>query len=82
LTGWNLEGDFEIAAPQGFIIEGKSKDPAYAYSNTRVLGTDLTDDGAYPDTIYGPNAYHATSPMVNLRYYDNVKVYMRSGSNL
>jgi hypothetical protein len=76
LTGWALEGDFEIAVPQGRIID-KSKDPAYAFSNTKVLGTDLTDDGAYPDTIHVVNAYHATSPMVDLRYYDDVKVYMR-----
>jgi hypothetical protein len=77
ITGWDLEGDYEIAVPEGFIIGGKSKDPSYAYSNTRVLGTDLTDDGAYPDTIYGPNAYHATSPLINLKYYNNAKVYMR-----
>jgi hypothetical protein len=76
LIGWNLEGDFEIAVPQGKSIN-KSRDPAYAFSNTKVMGTDLTDNGAYPDTIYGTNAYHATSPMINLRYFDNVKVYMR-----
>jgi hypothetical protein len=76
LTGWNLEGDFEIAVPQGKVID-KSKDPSYAYSNTKVLGTDLTNDGAYVDTIYGPNAYHATSPQINLKYYNEVKVYMR-----
>jgi len=74
LTGWDLEGDYEIAVPEGHIY-GSSKDPAYAFSNTRVLGTDLTDDGAYPDTI--TQAYHATTPLIDLKYYDNAKVYMR-----
>jgi hypothetical protein len=76
LEGWNLQGDYEIGIPLGRVI-GKSKDPSYAFSNTKVLGTDLSDDGAYPDTIYGPNAYHATSPLINLKYYDDAKVYMR-----
>lgn len=76
ITGWSLEGDFEIDAPQGITI-GKSKDPESAYSGENVLGTDLTDDGAYPDTIDASNIYHATSPMLNLRYYDDVKVYLR-----
>ncbi len=76
-TGWDLEGDFEIAIPEGKLIGTKSKDPGFAYSGTKVLGTDLTDDGAYPDTINGTNIYHATSPMINLRYYNNIKIYMR-----
>lgn len=73
-TGWTLENDFEIAQPQGLVI-GKSKDPGYAYSGTNALGTDLTVDGAYPYPIGG--AYYATSPMIDLTYFDRAKVYMR-----
>ena len=73
-SGWTLQSDFEIAVPQGKVI-GKSKDPAYAYSGSKVLGTDLTADGAYPYPLAA--AYHAISPMINLRYYDQAKVYMR-----
>ncbi len=77
IKGWNLEGDFEIAIPQGIQIGTKSKDPGFAYSGTKVLGNDLTDDGAYPDTINNTNIYHVTSPLINLKYYNNIKVYMR-----
>lgn len=73
-SGWSIEPDFEIDVPQGKVI-GKSKDPGYAYSGSNVLGTDLTDNGAYPYPLAA--AYHAVSPMINLRYYDQVKVYMR-----
>lgn len=73
-SGWTLENDFEIDVPQGKVFMS-SKDPGYAYSGTKVLGTDLSDDGAYQYDFSAP--YHAVSPSINLKYYDNVRVYMR-----
>ncbi|MBN1950584.1 MAG: T9SS type A sorting domain-containing protein [Bacteroidales bacterium] len=74
LTGWTLEEDFEIGPPLGKEYFS-SKDPDYAYSGTNVLGTDLSDNGAY---LYGfSTPYHATSPPIDLKYYDNVIVYLR-----
>jgi hypothetical protein len=52
----------------------KSSDPDYAYSGEKVLGTDLTGDGAYRYNIDSANAYFATTPVINLKYFDNVKL--------
>ena len=73
--GWDLTssgGDFEIAVPQGL-----SADPDYTYSGTKVLGTDLTDDGLCVASVTAGSGYHATTPEFDLTYYDNVKIYMR-----
>jgi hypothetical protein len=74
-ASWTIESDFEFAIPEGKKIGTKSRDPEYAYSGNQVLGTDLTVDGAYPYAIASP--YHVISPMINLQYYNQVKVYMR-----
>ncbi len=73
---WDREGDFEQDIPQG-LSSSKSKDPAYAFSGTTVLGTDLTDDGMYEDGVSEGSPYYATSPLIDLKYYDDVKLYMR-----
>ncbi|MBN1414743.1 MAG: T9SS type A sorting domain-containing protein [Bacteroidales bacterium] len=71
--GWTLENDFERDVPKGkFVI--KSYDPDYAYSGEKVLGTDLNDDGAYPLNIDSANAYFATTPLMNLKYFDKIKL--------
>lgn len=74
--GWTLQGDFERNAPQGFV-SGTAKDPDYAFSDSTVLGTDLTGDGLYAENIGPGSEYYAYSPVVNLKYYDKVKLYMR-----
>ncbi|MBN2764331.1 MAG: hypothetical protein JXR41_14650, partial [Bacteroidales bacterium] len=71
--GWTLEGDFERDIPQGIFVI-KSYDPDYAYSGEKVLGTDLTDDGAYPLNIDSASAYFATTPVMNLKYFDRIKL--------
>jgi hypothetical protein len=76
LKGWNLDDDFEIAVPQGFYAH-ISSDPSYAYSGTKVMGTDLTVDGKYRLNIDSTNAYFAESPVLDCKYYDKVKLDLR-----
>ena len=75
LKGWVLDpsGDFEIDEPQG-LVAGTSNDPPYAYGGQKVLGTDLTVDGGYELNIDSASAYYATTPAINLKYYDQVKL--------
>jgi hypothetical protein len=71
--GWALQNDFERDVPKGkFVI--KSYDPDYSYSGDKVLGTDLNTDGAYPLNIDSTNAYYATTPAINLKYFDKIKL--------
>jgi hypothetical protein len=74
---WTIASDFEIATPKG-LEAYITKDPDFAYSGTRILGTDLTVDGQYK---YGVNAppnnypsYYATTPSIDLQYYNDVKL--------
>ena len=74
---WTIESDFEIAAPKG-LEAYITKDPDFAFSGTKILGTDLTIDAQYK---YGVNAppnnypsYFATTPSINLQYYNDVKL--------
>lgn len=77
IQGWTFTGpqnDFEIAVPLGKLAH-TSRDPDCAYSGTKVLGTDLTDDGRYFPNIDNSTAYYAVSPVADLKYYANVKLY-------
>jgi hypothetical protein len=74
---WTLNTDFEINAPQGFII-GYTRDPGYAYSGQKCLGTDLTQNGAYLMNISASNAYYAVTPPINLKYYIDAKLHMKT----
>lgn len=75
-TGWLIENDFETAVPRGYVAHTTS-DPDYAYSGAMVLGTDLTSDGRYMLNITFANAYFAVSPVMDLKYYDDVKLSFR-----
>ncbi len=72
-TTWTLQSDFEIAAPKGFIAH-ITEDPDFAYCGTKVLGTDLITDGKYRLNIISGTAYYATTPVINLQYYTDVKL--------
>jgi hypothetical protein len=74
--GWDLDYDFEIDIPQGFYAH-ISSDPPYAYSGNKIMGTDLTDDGKYLLNIDSTSAYFAVSPVMNCKYYANVKLNLR-----
>jgi hypothetical protein len=77
--GWDLTssgGDFERAVPLG-LSTAITEDPSYAYSGSYVLGTDLTDDGLYEKSITPSTSYYAESPELDLKYYNDVKIYMK-----
>lgn len=76
LASWTFSGtnDFEIDAPQGFSIND-AKDPDYAYSGTKILGTDLTDDGGYLTGVTSATSYFAVTPVLNLKYYKDIALY-------
>jgi hypothetical protein len=74
--GWDMDYDFEIDVPQGLYAH-ISSDPPYAYSGNKIMGTDLTEDGKYQLNIDSTNAYFAVSPVLNCKYYANVKLNFR-----
>ena len=61
--GWTLQGDWQVAAPQGLGTD--LPDPALAEHGTKVLGVDLTGLAAHPGD-YEPAAplHYATSPVI------------------
>ena len=70
---WTLQSDFEIAAPKGYIAH-ITQDPDFAYSGIKVLGTDLTTDGKYRLNINSGSAYYATTPVIDLQYFADVRL--------
>ncbi len=71
--GWTINYDFERDVPKGkFVII--NSDPDFAYSGDKIIGTDLNEDGAYRLSIDSANAYYATTPTINLKYFDRVKL--------
>ena len=73
--GWILTGDFQRTAPQG--LGGQSygnSDPSYSVSGTKILGTDITiNNGDYPAGLSN-NAFIATTPLINCKYFINTKL--------
>jgi len=62
-TGWTLEGEWQIGAPQG---KGSSPpDPSAAFSGTQVLGHDLTGLGTRPGDYEPQKIESAASPVIN-----------------
>jgi hypothetical protein len=62
-TGWTLEGDWQIDAPQG---KGTAPaDPTTAYQGTKVLGQDLTGLGAKPGDYEANTTFRAITPSIN-----------------
>lgn len=62
-TGWTLEGEWQIGAPEG---KGSSPpDPAAAFAGARVLGHDLTGLGSLPGDYEPSVTQSATSPVID-----------------
>ncbi len=74
-SGWNLAGEWEIAAPQG---KGGATfgvpDPAAAYNNGKVLGDDLTGRGAAPGDYENNVSDKAASPTLNATSWHRTKL--------
>lgn len=77
--GWSLSGDFELATPQGKGGARGNADPSNAYSGTKVLGNDLTNNGDYEPDM--PMAI-AVSPLINCKYYKNARLQFKRWLNV
>ncbi len=80
LTGWTLQGEWQIAAPQG---KGSSPgDPTSAFEGTKVLGHDLSGLGAHPGD-YEPNTTEqAISPVIHCGGIQNTEIKFRRWLNV
>ncbi|MEA2095338.1 MAG: carboxypeptidase-like regulatory domain-containing protein [Candidatus Cloacimonadota bacterium] len=77
LTGWVLNGEFEIDSPQGLGGEYGNPDPTSAYAGSNVLGVDLTGLGAslgdYESDL-GAHEYFAISPAIDCSEFVGVEL--------
>ncbi len=85
--GWSLKDEFEIAVPQGGGENPGNPNPAFPYSGSRVLGTDLSGQGDNPYK-YEPGLndtsmhYHAVSPLLDLFFYKDLTLHFRQWLNI
>lgn len=76
-TGWTINGEWQIDAPQGLGGDHGNPDPASAVSGTKILGLDLTGLGTYPGDYEANLSDHqqtAVSPTIDCSNYSNVNV--------
>jgi len=77
LTGWVLNGEFEIDSPQGLGGEYGNPDPVSAYAGNNVLGVDLTGLGSSLgdyETDLSTHEYFAISPVIDCSEYASVEL--------
>lgn len=84
--GWTRTPEFERAIPLGYggvqnIGSAGRADPTYATSGSYVLGTDLTDDGDYENSMTD-REYNASTPTINTKYYIDTKIYFNRWINV
>ncbi|MCF7858429.1 MAG: carboxypeptidase regulatory-like domain-containing protein [Candidatus Cloacimonetes bacterium] len=85
LTGWILNGEFEIDQPQGLGGEYGNPDPQTAYSGSNVLGVDLTGLGASMgdyESDLGLHEYFAISPLIDCSEFVSVELNMMKWLNV
>lgn len=71
--GWGLRGDFERDTPKGNGGTMGYPDPTKAYSGSKVIGNNLTGTGLYATGLTYATADTATSPLIQAKYFKNVK---------
>ncbi|MDX9694645.1 MAG: hypothetical protein RBT49_02540, partial [Bacteroidales bacterium] len=69
--GWRLKGDFQRGSPNGALGEKGKPDPSSAYSGSYVIGTDLTTEGNYENSIPDTSSV-AEAPTLNFKYYKDI----------
>ncbi len=77
--GWTLQGDWQVAAPQG--LGSDAPDPTAAEHGTKVLGVDLTGLGAHPGDYEEGATWTATSPTINASQLRNAVLKFRMWLN-
>lgn len=83
---WSKTVEFERAIPLGYggaqnIGSIGKADPTYATSGSYVLGTDLTDDGDYENSLTD-REYYASTPTINTKYYIDTKIFFNRWINI
>lgn len=76
-TGWTMNGEWQIDAPQGLGGDHGNPDPSSAVSGTKILGLDLTGLGTYPgdyENNLATKAQTAVSPTIDCSNYSNVNI--------
>jgi hypothetical protein len=90
--GWILSGEWQREVPQGLggynSGQSQTEGPAgasYAFSGTKVLGTDITGLGDFPGN-YEPNlapfAYRAIMPAQDFFYFNNITLSFQRWLNV
>jgi len=77
ITGWVLNGEFEIDSPQGLGGEYGNPDPTSAFEGSKVLGVDLTGLGASLgdyETDLGTHEYFAISPAIDCSEFVGIEL--------
>ncbi len=78
-TGWTLEGEWQINAPQG--KGSNNPDPTAAFSGTKVLGHDLTGLGARAGDYEKSINQRASSPTLNATGKSGLEIKFRRWLN-
>jgi hypothetical protein len=79
-TGWTLQGEWQINAPQG---KGSAPgDPIAAFAGSKVLGHDLTGLGAHPGDYERGTNEQAVSPTINAAGLANPQLKFRRWLNI
>ncbi len=82
-SGWSLDGEWEIGAPQGLGGSYGLPDPDDAYNNDKIIGSDLTGLGTYPgDYEHYIEDENAESPALNASSWTNTKLIMYRQLNI
>jgi hypothetical protein len=80
LTGWALQGEWEIGEPQG--LGSSPGDPTVAFFGTNVLGHDLSGQGDEPGNYERGSEEHATSPAIDASALANAELKFRRWLNV
>ncbi len=81
-TGWTLESEWEVGAPQG--LGTAPGDPGAAYAGSGVLGHDLTGLGDHPGDYEGGGnvTTRATSPAIDVSALASTELTFRQWLNV
>ncbi|MEW5807435.1 MAG: hypothetical protein AB1756_08840, partial [Acidobacteriota bacterium] len=75
-SGWVLDGEWQIGAPQGKGGSSGYADPTSAYNNTKAMGDDLTGMGSHLGDYEHSITENATSQSLSASSWNNTKLLL------
>lgn len=72
-SSWFLDPNFEVGKPTGIQV-GSLSNPSAPFNGSSILATNL--NGGYLSNITTATAYYAYTPVLDLKYYINTRLYM------